>query len=84
MDFLTLLLLLFPLLWAFSHVMVTKFRHTKLPPGPFPLPIIGNLLLLGRNPHRSLAKLSKTYGPLMYLKLGTVQTIVASSPDMAK
>ncbi|KAL8058765.1 hypothetical protein ABFX02_03G042600 [Erythranthe guttata] len=84
MDFLTLLLLLFPLMWAFSHVSVTKFRHTKLPPGPFPLPIIGNLLLLGRNPHRSIAKLSKTYGPLMYLKLGTIQTIVASSPEMAK
>ncbi|EYU25445.1 hypothetical protein MIMGU_mgv1a018354mg [Erythranthe guttata] len=75
MDFLTLLLLLFPLIWAFSHVLVAKFRHTKLPPGPFPLPIIGNFLLLGRNPHRSIAKLSKTYGPLMYLKLGTVQTI---------
>ncbi|KAL7155034.1 hypothetical protein ABFS83_03G046700 [Erythranthe nasuta] len=84
MDFVTLLLLLFPLMWAFFHVSVTKFRHTKLPPGPFPLPIIGNLLLLGQNPHRSIAKLSKTYGPLMYLKLGTVQTIVASSPEMAK
>ncbi|EYU25535.1 hypothetical protein MIMGU_mgv1a025588mg [Erythranthe guttata] len=84
MDFVKLLLLLFTLMWAFSHVSVTKFRHTKLPSGPFPLPIIGNLLLLERNPHRSIAKLSKTHGPLMYLKLGTIQTIVTSSPEMAK
>ncbi|XP_012851535.1 PREDICTED: ferruginol synthase-like [Erythranthe guttata] len=83
MDFVTLLLLFLSL--AFSHVLVTKLRNTKLPPGPFPLPIIGNTLHLGRNrAHRSLAKLSKTYGPLMYLKLGTIQTIVASSPEMAR
>ncbi|KAG6400309.1 hypothetical protein SASPL_137135 [Salvia splendens] len=57
---------------------------SKLPPGPTPLPIIGNIHLLGRNPHRSLAKLSRTYGPLMHLKLGSITTIVASSPEIAR
>ncbi|KAL8058763.1 hypothetical protein ABFX02_03G042400 [Erythranthe guttata] len=87
MDFLRILVILSTIicLWIFLHLFgYYKRSSSKLPPGPFPLPIIGNLLLLGRNPHRSLAKLSKTYGPLMYLKLGTVQTIVASSPEMAK
>ncbi|KAL0438782.1 UNVERIFIED_CONTAM: cytochrome [Sesamum latifolium] len=56
----------------------------KLPPGPRPFPIIGNFLHLGQKPHESLAELSKTYGPLMHLKLGTVDTIVVSSPEMAK
>ncbi|XP_011069677.1 ferruginol synthase-like [Sesamum indicum] len=56
----------------------------KLPPGPRPFPIIGNFLHLGQKPHESLAKLSKTYGPLMHLKLGTIDTIVVSSPEMAK
>ncbi|KAK4428935.1 cytochrome [Sesamum alatum] len=56
----------------------------KLPPGPRPFPIIGNFLHLGQKPHQSLAELAKTYGPLMHLKLGTVDTIVVSSPEMAK
>nr|GEW13343.1 geraniol 8-hydroxylase-like [Tanacetum cinerariifolium] len=62
----------------FSH------RKSRLPPGPYPLPIIGNLLELSNKPHRSLATLSKRYGPLMSLKLGSITTIVVSSPKMAK
>lgn len=56
----------------------------KLPPGPTPLPILGNLFELGDMPHRSLARLTETYGPVMSLKLGQVTTIVISSPGAAK
>ncbi|KAI3708129.1 hypothetical protein L2E82_37209 [Cichorium intybus] len=59
-------------------------RNSRLPPGPYPFPIIGSLLKLGDKPHRSLASLSKRYGPLMSLKLGSRTTIVVSSPDIAK
>jgi len=59
-------------------------NSTKLPPGPYPFPIIGNILELGKNPHKALTKLSKTYGPIMTLKLGTITTIVISSPQLAK
>lgn len=59
-------------------------NSTKLPPGPKPLPIIGNILELGKNPHKALTKLSKIYGPIMTLKLGTLTTIVISSPQAAK
>ncbi|KAH6785098.1 hypothetical protein C2S51_037553 [Perilla frutescens var. frutescens] len=59
-------------------------RRGKLPPGPYPFPIIGNILQLGRNPHQSLSDLSKTYGPLISLQLGSVYTVVASSPEFAK
>ncbi|KAI3719400.1 hypothetical protein L6452_20297 [Arctium lappa] len=56
----------------------------RLPPGPYSLPIIGNIFELGEKPHISLASLSKTYGGLMTLKLGSVITIVVSSPEFAK
>lgn len=56
----------------------------RLPPGPRPLPILGNLLKIAGIPHRSLASLAKTYGPLMSLKLGSRIVVVVSSPEMAK
>ncbi|KAL0438820.1 UNVERIFIED_CONTAM: cytochrome [Sesamum latifolium] len=52
--------------------------------GPLPLSVIGNILQFGQNPHQSLTKLSKVYGPLMHLRLGSKDTIVVSSPEMAK
>jgi len=62
---------------------ITKPNY-KLPPGPSPLPIIGNLLELGEKPHKSLAKLAKIHGPLMSLKFGQITTVVISSAAMAK
>ncbi|CAN6282462.1 unnamed protein product [Urochloa humidicola] len=59
-------------------------RRRGLPPGPRPLPLIGNLHLLGDQPHRSLAGLAKTHGPLMSLRLGAATTVVASSPAVAR
>eukprot|EP01018_Ginkgo_biloba_P005069 Gb_27806 [translate_table: standard] len=59
-------------------------QKLKLPPGPRPLPIIGNLHMLGKLPHRKLRELSKKYGPIMFLRLGSVPTVVASTPEMAK
>ncbi|CAL5381645.1 unnamed protein product [Camellia sinensis] len=88
MDYLTLVLVI-SFVWACIHVYrfssaVRKPSPAGLPPGPNPFPIIGNILALGKSPHESLSKLSKIYGPLMYLMLGTIKTIVVSSPSIAK
>nr|AKI33848.1 cytochrome P450 76AD1-like protein [Acleisanthes lanceolata] len=68
------------------HVMklLLSSNKAKLPPGPRPLPIIGNIFELGEKPHRSFANLAKIHGPLITLKLGSITTIVVSSSEVAK
>ncbi|KAJ1398619.1 Cytochrome P450 [Sesbania bispinosa] len=62
----------------------TSKNAKRLPPGPKGLPILGSLYKLGANPHRDLHKLSQKFGPIMYLRLGFVPTIVVSSPQAAE
>ncbi|KAH9697040.1 cytochrome P450 76C4 [Citrus sinensis] len=76
------------LVFTLFCVMALSFnsggRRKHLPPGPRPYPVIGNLLELDGKPHKSLAKLAKTHGPIMSLRLGLVTTVVVSSPSTAK
>ncbi|XP_021810845.1 cytochrome P450 CYP736A12-like [Prunus avium] len=69
---------------AFLWFLIQRPRHRKLPPGPWALPVIGNLHMLGNLPHRSLRDLAKKYGPIMSMRLGTKTTIVVSSPEAAE
>nr|AAG49299.1 flavonoid 3',5'-hydroxylase [Callistephus chinensis] len=67
---------------ALVNMFIT--RHTnRLPPGPAPWPVVGNLPHLGAIPHHTLAALATKYGPLVYLRLGFVHVVVASSPSVA-
>ena len=72
------------LIQALHVISRSKAIPKRLPPGPKPFPLIGNLLELGDKPHKSLAKLSEVHGPIMSLKLGQVTTLVISSAAMAK
>lgn len=59
-------------------------QSKNLPPGPSKLPLIGNLHQLRDLPHRSIQRLSDEHGPLMFLQLGSIPTLVISSADMAR
>ncbi|EXC29388.1 Cytochrome P450 71D10 [Morus notabilis] len=76
-----ILFIIFPRAATKSH---SNHGRGKLPPGPTPLPIIGNLHQLTTLPHRGLQSLSKKYGPIMSLRLGQVQAVVVSSPEAAE
>ncbi|KAH0455054.1 hypothetical protein IEQ34_016978 [Dendrobium chrysotoxum] len=56
----------------------------KLPPGPWKIPIVGSMHhLMGEQVHHRLRRLAKTYGPLFHLKLGEVDLMVITSPELA-
>ncbi|KAJ1421826.1 Cytochrome P450 [Sesbania bispinosa] len=55
-----------------------------LPPGPRPWPIVGNLPHMGPVPHHALAALASKHGPLMHLRLGFVDVVVAASASVAE
>uniref|UniRef100_G1QAZ0 unspecific monooxygenase n=1 Tax=Myotis lucifugus TaxID=59463 RepID=G1QAZ0_MYOLU len=57
----------------------------KLPPGPTPLPIIGNLLQLDvKNISKSLSNLSKVYGPVFTVYFGMKPTVVLHGYEAIK
>lgn len=76
----TLLIVTFLIYKLFN--LFTRPSH-PLPPGPRPWPIVGNLPHMGAVPHQALADLAKQYGPLMHLRLGFVDVIVAASASVA-
>lgn len=77
------LLLAFALaIFYLSRKYKNKGSGLPCPPGPPGLPFIGNLLQ--KFDYDSMYQLSKKYGPLMTLQLGSVPTLVVSSARMAR
>ncbi|NXT84317.1 CP2K6 protein, partial [Zapornia atra] len=61
--------------------------HAKenFPPGPRPLPIIGNLHIMDlKRPYLTMLELSKTYGPVFSIQMGQRKIVVLSGYDAVK
>ncbi|XP_051513003.1 cytochrome P450 1A1-like [Myxocyprinus asiaticus] len=67
--------------------LLMRLMRTKIPeglkklPGPKPLPIIGNVLEVGNNPHLSLTAMSKCYGPVFQIQIGMRPVVVLSGNE---
>uniref|UniRef100_M1D456 Cytochrome P450 n=1 Tax=Solanum tuberosum TaxID=4113 RepID=M1D456_SOLTU len=86
-------MMLFPLFVALLIIIILTSLLPKakrngkniLPPGPLGLPFIGNLHQFdGLTPHLYFWKLSKKYGKIFSLKLGSSTMIVVSSANLAE
>ncbi|KAK5128840.1 hypothetical protein LTR85_000173 [Meristemomyces frigidus] len=81
-----------PVLMAFSAIIVIPavllvhdlLQWLRLPPGPTPLPFIGNKLGIPESsPWIQFEKWSKQYGPIFTLWIGRKPTLIISDPHIA-
>ena len=51
-------------------------RPKRLPPGPRGLPIVGYLPFLGERPEKVVYNLTKKYGKILTVRMGTEDTVI--------
>ncbi|XP_003508495.1 cytochrome P450 2C23 [Cricetulus griseus] len=81
----TLVLVVSVICLSFLSVWTKTRPGGRLPPGPTPLPVIGNILQLNfKDVPASLSKLAKDYGPIYTLYFGSWPTVVLHGYDVVK
>lgn len=78
---------------VFVFAVVALFLYTiaahyleddRLPPGPVPLPLVGNMFHMGVLPHLGLTALAKNYGEVFRLQVGIHRIVVVNSIESAR
>ena len=70
--------------WFIVWFIETWRKVQQLPPGPFPLPLIGNLHLLRKDIHLSMDRLSLEYGSVFTLWMANIPFVVITDTDVAR
>ncbi|XP_066451733.1 cytochrome P450 2C14-like [Eleutherodactylus coqui] len=86
MDLVTLLISVVVILFLVKAFKNQKQGdYTNFPPGPKPLPIIGNVLMLDMSkPYKTFMELSETYGPVFSVNIGLTKTVVLCGYETIK
>ena len=79
-EYLVLIVSVYIIWFIFS----TKRERRDMPPGPFPLPFIGNSHQLGSNPPLTSEGLRKKYGDIYTVTTPIGLLVMVNSSDMAK
>ncbi|XP_076449344.1 cytochrome P450 1A1-like [Babylonia areolata] len=74
------LLFLFLLLLIFVPMKTEKAPHT--PPGPWGVPVFGNLFQLTKAPHRKLTQYRKQYGDVYQIRMGSRPAVILNGIDV--
>ncbi|XP_067850005.1 vitamin D 25-hydroxylase isoform X2 [Heptranchias perlo] len=64
--------------------LLKQRRPQGFPPGPTPLPLIGNVLSLVTEPHVFMKRQSEIYGQIFSLDLGGISTVIVNGYDAVK
>lgn len=65
-------------------LQLSRVQPRNSPPGPFGLPVFGNLFQLGDSPHVALSEMAKVYGSVFAIRLGSRKAVVLNSQDVVK
>lgn len=79
-----LLLLLIPITAIFLAYKLYQRLRFKLPPGPHPWPIVGNLYDIKPVRFRCFAEWSQAYGPIISVWFGSTLNVIVSNSELAK
>ncbi|KAJ3703043.1 hypothetical protein LUZ61_006748 [Rhynchospora tenuis] len=71
------------LLAVISYFLLSLLRF-KLPPGPQPWPVVGNLYDIKPVQFRCFTEWAEKYGPIMSVWFGTSLAVIISTSDLAK
>ncbi|XP_063043907.1 vitamin D 25-hydroxylase [Engraulis encrasicolus] len=64
--------------------LLKQRRPRGFPPGPKPIPMIGNIFSLATEPHVFMKRQSEIYGQIFSLDLGGISTVVLNGYDTIK
>ena len=87
MELSGLSLAILALVLAASCIILLKSKKKmNLPPGPKPVPILGNLMLMDDKEaaHRTFARIGEQFGPLTLMWMGRNPTLLVSNAAMAE
>eukprot|EP00058_Branchiostoma_floridae_P026680 XP_002612171.1 hypothetical protein BRAFLDRAFT_125371 [Branchiostoma floridae] len=68
----------------FVNWLMDYIKRWRMPPGPFPWPIIGNLSMFSGKSHLTFIDLAKKYGDVFSLKRGMTDVVVLNSVDAVR